>query len=137
MALTSLPLSLALLADSGEGEIVVETSCIGENGVLSGSAEMGVGAGDGSAAIIDGMRTGGAPCIAAGALAVFVGAMTLVSTEDVYFGTALVAGDAEIAPVSRLTMLGSALLPEKNSAAERAGSRDGAGGKMSDWKESA
>ena len=46
------------------------------------------------------------------------------------------AEPAEIEPSSSETSLGAAVLPEKNSAAERAGSADGAGGKMSDWKES-
>lgn len=39
--------------------------------------------------------------------------------------------------MSRSTSFGWAVLPEKNSAAVSAGSREGAGGKMSDWKESA
>lgn len=44
---------------------------------------------------------------------------------------------AKVAPLSRLTKLGGMDFPAKNSPAERAGSADGAGGKMSDWKLSA
>ena len=40
-------------------------------------------------------------------------------------------------PSARLTSLTSATLPWKNSAALREGSMEGAGGKISDWKESA
>ncbi len=44
----------------------------------------------------------------------------------------------DVAPVSRLTTLRTiSFLEEKNSGAERLGSRLGAGGKMSAWKESA
>lgn len=47
-------------------------------------------------------------------------------------------GRAEIVlPSARLTSLTGATLPLKNSAASREGSIEGAGGKMSDWKESA
>lgn len=45
--------------------------------------------------------------------------------------------DVVMVPFSRLTRFGGATLPSKNSRAERAGSDEGAGGKMSDWKESA
>ena len=40
-------------------------------------------------------------------------------------------------PSARLTSLSVATLPLKNSAALREGSIEGAGGKISDWKESA
>ena len=40
-------------------------------------------------------------------------------------------------PLSRLTSLGGASLPEKYSGAVSDGSIEGAGGKMSDWNESA
>lgn len=40
-------------------------------------------------------------------------------------------------PSARLTSLTAATLPLKNSAALREGSIEGAGGKISDWKESA
>lgn len=40
-------------------------------------------------------------------------------------------------PSERLTSLTAATLPLKNSAALREGSTEGAGGKISDWKESA
>lgn len=43
----------------------------------------------------------------------------------------------EIAPFSRLTSFGGAVLPEKNSPAVSAGSAEGARGKISAWKESA
>jgi hypothetical protein len=43
---------------------------------------------------------------------------------------------AETAPVSSETSLSETALPEKNSPAEREGSIEGAGGKMSDWNES-
>jgi len=43
----------------------------------------------------------------------------------------------EMDPVSRSTNFRAAVLPEKNSVDEREGSSEGAGGKMSDWKESA
>ena len=42
-----------------------------------------------------------------------------------------------VLPSARLTSLTGATLPLKNSAASREGSIEGAGGKMSDWKESA
>ena len=51
-------------------------------------------------------------------------------------GTEMGAEPAEIEPSSSETSFGAAVLPEKNSAAERAGSAEGAGGNMSDWKES-
>jgi hypothetical protein len=40
-------------------------------------------------------------------------------------------------PLERSTRIRGADLPEKNSAAVREGSADGAGGNMSAWKESA
>ena len=40
-------------------------------------------------------------------------------------------------PSARLTSLTAATLPLKNSGALSDGSREGAGGKISDWKESA
>ncbi len=67
----------------------------------------------------------------AGALVVLVGvgAMGVVAADG--------GGPEKTAPFSRLTYLGAAVFPEKNSPAEREGSEAGAGGKMSDWKESA
>ena len=47
------------------------------------------------------------------------------------------AGALEIEPVSRSIKFAGAVLPEKNSGAVSAGVDDGAGGKMSAWKESA
>jgi hypothetical protein len=46
------------------------------------------------------------------------------------------AAAEETAPVSRETSLSETALPVKNSPAVREGSIEGAGGKMSDWKES-
>lgn len=46
------------------------------------------------------------------------------------------AAAEETAPVSRETILSEMALPVKNSPAVREGSIEGAGGKMSDWKES-
>lgn len=47
-----------------------------------------------------------------------------------------VPGTEVVTPLSRLTSLTEGGLPEKNSPAVREGSAEGAGGKMSDWKES-
>ena len=56
-----------------------------------------------------------------GALATLVGAGVMgVGTEE--------TEPAEMAPFSRLTSLGGAVLPEKNSPAVRAGSEEGARG---------
>jgi hypothetical protein len=41
-----------------------------------------------------------------------------------------------ISPLSRLTSSGEAVFPEKYSPADNVGSEAGAGGKISDWKES-
>ena len=46
------------------------------------------------------------------------------------------AAAEETEPVSRETSLSETALPVKNSPAVREGSIEGAGGKMSDWKES-
>jgi hypothetical protein len=46
-------------------------------------------------------------------------------------------GTEIVLPSARLTSLRAATLPLKNSAAFREGSIEGAGGKISDWKESA
>lgn len=58
-----------------------------------------------------------------GELAVVVG----VGADGVE-GTAEEGAPAVIAPVSRFTSFGGAVLPVKNSPAESAGSEDGAGG---------
>jgi hypothetical protein len=52
-------------------------------------------------------------------------------------GTAVGGGPLSVDPLSRLTSLRGATLPLKNSEALREGSIEGAGGKMSDWNESA
>ena len=52
-------------------------------------------------------------------------------------GIALGGGPEIELPSERLTSLAAATLPLKNSAALRDGSVEGAGGKISDWKESA
>lgn len=68
-----------------------------------------------------------------GALAVFAGAACIAFVADTPAGagdgTEVTADEDEvIAPVSRSTSLGCAVLPEKNSEADNAGSREGAGG---------
>lgn len=52
-------------------------------------------------------------------------------------GTALGLAPVIIEPSARLTSLRGATFPLKNSEALREGSIDGAGGKISDWNESA
>lgn len=52
-------------------------------------------------------------------------------------GTALGWGPARVDPSERFTSLRGATLPWKNSEALREASIEGAGGKMSDWNESA
>jgi hypothetical protein len=52
-------------------------------------------------------------------------------------GIAPGGGPEMVLPSARLTSLTAATLPLKNSAALREGSIEGAGGKISDWKESA
>jgi hypothetical protein len=63
---------------------------------------------------------------AAGALAVLVGA----GVDTARDGVGMAAGvlPSEIAPFSRLTSFGGAVLPAKNSPAESAGSDEGARG---------
>ena len=56
---------------------------------------------------------------------------------EVAVGTRGASLPVKTAPFSRLTRLSGAVLPEKNSAAVRDSSDDGAGGYMSDWNESA
>jgi hypothetical protein len=74
-----------------------------------------------------------------GKLVVFaIGGATRGASEGTEGGAE--SGDwvpAKTVPFSRLTRLGATFFPEKNSPAERAGSDDGAGGKISDWKLSA
>jgi hypothetical protein len=67
-----------------------------------------------------GTGTGAAAC----ALAALVG--TGVDTAKDGVGTAAGVLPSEIAPFSRLTSFGGAVLPEKNSPAESAGSDEGA-----------
>lgn len=104
-----------------EGAIAGEDE---ENGIVSDLAAVG----------------GGAVLVGVGKLAVFAmegGGITGAGAE--------VEGSAEggdcvlekTAPFSRLTRLGMTGFPAKNSPAETAGSSEGAGGKMSDWKLSA
>ena len=115
------------------------TSCVDceRGGVLKG-------AGDATAGVVGsgvGARTGSGDLRAGagagsgwgwGAEYVFVGVAT-AGDEGVIWGE----GAAAAAPSSRLTYFSEAVLPEKNSPAVSAGFADGAGGKMSDWKESA
>ncbi len=91
-----------------------------------GGAATGDGAGS-SRAMGAGAGAGAGAAAGGGAEVVLVGAGV---------GTEMGAEPAEIEPSSSETSLGAAFLPEKNSAAVRAGSAEGAGGKMSDWKES-
>jgi hypothetical protein len=83
----------------------------------------------------------------AGALYVLVGVGSTFT--DTFTEVAVAAGandacdcgsaalDAKLTPSSRETSRRAAVLPAKNSEAERPASALGAGGKMSDWKESA
>lgn len=75
----------------------------------------------------DGTGSTGTTILGTGAGA---GAGTLAVAVLVGAGAGVEGGGTpdEIAPVSRLTRFGGAVLPEKNSPAERAGSEDGAGG---------
>jgi hypothetical protein len=66
-----------------------------------------------------------------------VGGDTETSDEDNAEGIAPGRGPETVLPSARLTSLSAATLPLKNSAALREGSIEGAGGKISDWKESA
>ena len=114
-----------------EGGSCVENGCVsaddvgadGDRGVGSltpldmGGARGGESAGGGGA--VSGADNGAG----AGALVVRVGR----ATDD---------AAAMVAPVSRETSLREMGFPEKNSPAERQGSMDGAGGKMSDWNDS-
>ena len=72
-----------------------------------------------------------------GALEVLVGAGVGVDGAGEKAGTGVGALPEEMAPFSRLTSFGGAVLPAKNSPAESAGSAEGARGKISAWKESA
>jgi hypothetical protein len=56
---------------------------------------------------------------------------------DVAKGVKGVGGAENVDPESRWTRMAGAVFPEKNSPALRAGSDDSAGGKISDWNESA
>ena len=54
-------------------------------------------------------------------------------------GTGVLEGavvEVDTTPLSRLTNFKVGCFPEKNSPAVKEGSEDGAGGKISDWKES-
>ena len=66
-----------------------------------------------------------------------VGGDAETSDEDNAEGIAPGREPAIVLPSARLMSLGAATLPLKNSAAVREGSIEGAGGKISDWKESA
>lgn len=77
----------------------------------------------------------------AGAGAAEMGVARLVDLEMTgdSTGTGVLDGailEVDTAPFSRLTSFRIGCLPEKNSPAVREGSEDGAGGYMSDWKES-
>lgn len=66
-----------------------------------------------------------------GADVAFVGSGDVTLNEEV---VADGGGPVDADPVSRSTRFRGAVLPLKNSAAESAGSSEGAGGKMSAWK---
>ena len=102
--------------------IVCETVLLstGEAVTDVGSAAFGTG---------DNTGSGCGTNVGAGAGTIsFAGAAEGGGTEDTV--------PLEITPLSRSTNLGAAVFPEKNSEAVSAGSSDGAGGKMSDWKDS-
>ena len=115
-----------------EGGSRVENGCVsmggvgadGERGVGS-LATLVMGGAKGGESAGAGASTGADAGAGAGALAVRVGR-----------GTEASAAAAAVMPVSRETSLREIGLPVKNSLAEREGSIDGAGGKMSDWKDS-
>lgn len=88
----------------------------------SGSERVGSGAGVGSATL-----AGAGACAGAGA-----GAELTLEEVGVRPCSALTP-----LPSCRLSRFGSADLPPKNSSLFIAGTAEGAGGKMSDWKESA
>lgn len=114
---------------------------------LPGEAEIGDGASDSWRAgccfsITGAGRTaGGASCFAGGGDGSRAGAGAGTAAgagggaEVVLLGAGAEAEDT--APVSRLTSLSEGSLPEKNSGAVSEGSAEGAGGKISDWNESA
>lgn len=117
LAFSSFSAALSLSIDAGAVEKVRDGGSTGD--VTGGVRVTGVCAGSGA-----GM----------GALVVLVGVGV---TAGAGVGTVDGAVPVVMAPVSRLTSFGGAVLPEKNSPAVRAGSAEGAGGKMSAWKESA
>lgn len=75
--------------------------------------------------------------VGAGATGVGTGAGAGGGADTVGVGVNDATSAALSAPFSRLVRMGAATLPEKNSGAVRPGSADGAGGKISAWKESA
>jgi len=99
-------------------------------GVNGGGSEILTAVGGGAAAGVDaealkdrvGIGDGGAAEVGGG---------------DNAEGIAPGRGPEIVLPSARLTSLTAATLPLKNSAALRDGSIEGAGGKISDWKESA
>lgn len=101
----------------------------------------GVGTGEsGEKGVVSGLENDvGAALVGVGKLDVFaIGGATRGARQGTEGGAE--SGDwvpAKTVPLSRLTRLGATILPAKNSPAERAGSEDGAGGKISDWKLSA
>ena len=119
-----------------EGGSRVENGCVsmggvgadGERGVGS-LATLVMGGAKGGESAGAGAITGADAGAGAGALAVRVGRGTEASA-------AAAAAAAVVTPVSRETSLREIGFPVKNSLAEREGSIDGAGGKMSDWKDS-
>ena len=84
----------------------VGSACFGGEDMIGSGAGTGAGADDILVGVVD------------------AGACADMGVDD----TAEGVGPDVIAPVSRLTRLGGAIFPEKNSDAERAGSSEGAGG---------
>jgi hypothetical protein len=122
-----------------EGGICSSAGDMGVGAYAETGAETGAGAGAGeggggsltprvSCGGETGESDGGCAGWGAGAVAERVGVGTGV---DVDVGAAV-----DTAPVSSETYLSATGFPEKNSPEVRAGSIEGAGGKMSDWKES-
>lgn len=93
----------------------------------AGSTDLGLkaGVGSGVSKTADGVDTG-----AAAGAGTFAETVLLIAGEanEEAVGGAEGAAPKVISPLSRLTSFGGAVLPEKNSLAESAGSADGAGG---------
>lgn len=105
----------------------------GVESFLTGAAGGGVG----WAGVTTGEDEGAAAGVGAGAGTVAVGVLEGVDEVNGDVGAAEGWEPEVIDPSPRFIRLAGATFPLKNSDAESEGSRDGAGGKMSDWKPSA